>query len=346
MKRIPLLIVFTLFFCMSTSMLSADTIAFGYFVNLSGNENYDYLEKVFPKTFASRLRKRYKFSTIRPERLSVLYEQNDATDDKTLITIKEKDLPALSDSIKADYLVFGSFTNGENNQVKLRISIFKVGTKYIFSFDESGYLETELFKLVDKVAFKISSFAREPMAYKIEAMKAKSKIAVISNIEGDELNSLYYEFMSAGYKLSMVQGNELYTYITDESIKRFYQIQADNASYDIIGDESQAELLHGTWSGREYYRKIIAGRDTFRKYCTGFIKLNNAWLEKMSTFDNNLDYIVIIGFDESRETGWYRCIDIKTKRLISLEYGFTGDSVDEIVKKIITGLSTAPAGRN
>lgn len=346
MKRIPLLIVFTLVFSLGTKMLSAETVAFGYFVNRSGNENYDYLENVLPKSFASTLKNRYKFSILRPDSLGAVYENNEAVNNKTLITINEKELPELSDSISAGYLVFGSFTTTENNQVKLRVSIYKTGTKFIFTFDETGQLETDLFRLVDRIALRINNFIQDPMAFKIEAVKAKSKIAVISNIQGEELNSLYYEFMASGFRLSMIQGNELYTYITDENIQKFYQIQAGNASYDIIGRTDQVDIFHGTWSGKEYYKKIIQERDVFKKYCDGFLKQNDAWLEKMSGFDQDLDYLIIIGFDEDREIAWYRCIEIKSNRLISFEYGFEGGSVNEIVKKIITGLTTPPAVKN
>jgi len=347
MKRIHFLASFLIIFsAWAAALQAAPSVAFGYFVNKSGDETYDYLENVLPKTFASTMKNKHKLSTIRPERLKFLYENNDPTDERKLKTLKDRDLPVLTESLGADFLVTGSFVADEEGGIKLKISIYKTGTHFIFSFSESGNADRDLFRLVDRVALRIKQFVDYSMVYKKEVIGKKTKVAIISNVEGDELNSLYYGFLSAGHRVSMMQGNELQSFITDDNIKRFFQFQADNISFDFVGEKNQAELMHGTWSGTAYYRRIIEERETYRKYCTEFARYNRAMIKKLSDFDPELRYIILIGFDDDREEAWYRCIDIKTNRLISMEYGIEGDDVAEITQKILTSLNAPPLVKN
>ena len=45
---------------------AAGDVAFGYLLNRSGNANYDYLETIFPNSFASSLASQYMMTVLRP----------------------------------------------------------------------------------------------------------------------------------------------------------------------------------------------------------------------------------------------------------------------------------------
>ncbi len=347
MKRYLYIIITTLLVFSGGSAVYADAkVAFGYFINESDNESFDYLENMLPNSFASALKNRYKIKARGPAKIKLTnIKEGEETDFESEI-IKPSDLPVITNSVKAEYFIYGSFLPQENNRIRLRVSIYKLGTDLVFTFEDTGQLETELFRFVDRIALQIRNFIDKPMAFKADIVKEKSKVAILSNLEGTELNELYNEFLTSGYKLSMMQGNELYSCLTDESIARFFQIQTKNASYDYIYDMSLIELLHGTWSGKQYYKEIMIERDLLKKYEARYIEQVSIVIEKLRKSDPELDYIIIVGFDESRGMAWYRCIDVKNSRLVSIEYGIEGESISEIIKKVITGITSPLAAKN
>lgn len=342
MKRFLILSALTLFLCIPALRLdAADRLAFGYFINTTGNDEYDYLEEVFPKSIASAMRNRYNFRTMSPNKIQFLVDKNTNALNKSERMIYEKDLAQLSDSIPADILIYGTFTPDDaTGRVKIKISVYKTGSDTVFTFEDTGELEMGIFKLVDKVAMQLKNYIDKHTAYKSDVIKKKSKVAILSNIEGDELNRCYYTFMTAGYRISSFQGNDIYSYIDDDSIEKFKKIETTNASLGFIAAKNEVQLLHGTWSGVKYYREIIAARDTYNRFAFNFKKSMDNVLSSISRQDGELDYIIIIGFNDDHDTAWYRCIDIRTNRLMSFQYGIEGDSVDEVTQKIITALTS------
>lgn len=316
----------------------AESAAFGYFTNESGNESLDYLEKILPNSFASTLKNKHNFDIIKPGQIPVLTAQEDSGF-KT--EFREGDLPVLTEDINADYFIYGTFKPLENNKVLLKVSVYKTGTSSVFQFEQTGYLETEVFKLIDKIALQISNIASDSIIYKNDKVTAKSKLAIITNIEGVDLNSLYFEFLNGGYRLSPTQGNELYGIIDDEQINKFYHISGVNASYHQIYNRKEIELMYGTWSGADYIKKVSGEKQTFDQYAFNFNKTKNEILKKFKELNNSsIDYIVIIGFDECRSNAWVRCIDVKNNNLIITESGIKGSSISEITKNIIISMTT------
>ncbi|HPS59478.1 MAG TPA: hypothetical protein PK514_15355 [Spirochaetota bacterium] len=341
MKRFFSLTALILILCIPALRLdAADKLAFGYFINTTGDEEYDYLEEVFPKSIASAMRNRYKVRTMSPNKLQFLVDKNTNALNKAERMIYEDDLAVLSESIPADILIYGTFTPDDNNRVKVRISVYKIGSDTVFTFEDTGELEMGIFRLVDKIATQLKNYIDKHTAYKLDVIKKKSKVAILSNIEGDELNRCYYAFMTSGYRVSPIHGNDLYSYLDDDSIERFMKIEAANASLDYVTAKSQVELLHGTWSGVKYYRDIISARATYNRFAFNFKKSMDEVLASISRQDSELDYIIIIGFNDDHDTAWYRCVDIRNNRLMSFQYGIEGDSVDEVTKKIITDLTS------
>jgi len=315
----------------------AETVAFGYFINKSNNSGLDYLGKVLPNSFASVLRNKTDLSVIKPEKLDFLNNEKSVYYGRE---IEEKELLKLSDSISADYFVYGSYEPIADNKIRLNIRVYRTNTNRVFSFIEEGRLEAAIFKLVDRIGYRIAQIASDSMLYKSDTLEKNSRIGIISNIEGEELNILYYELMKSGYKISYIQGNELYTHLDSEQIKKINTITTVNADYNIISDRAQIDLPYGTWSGTKYYKKIIQERDTFNKYAFNFNKTWDDYLKKIKKFNESpFDYFMIIGFDEDKESAWIRCVSFKNNRLIVSQSSIKGKSVEEISQKIVNAIS-------
>lgn len=341
MKRFLSLAALVILLCIPALRLdAAEKLAFGYFINTTGDDEYDYLEEVLPKSIASAMRNRYSFRTMSPNKIQILVEKNTNNIAKADRMIQEKELSGLAESIPADFLIYGTFTPDENNRVKVKISVHRIGSGTVFRFEDTGELEMGIFRLVDKVAIQLNNYLNEHAAYKYDVIKAKSKIAILSNIEGDELNWCYYAFMTSGYRVSSIQGNDIYSYLDDDTIEKFINFEAANASLDYITVKSQAGLIQGTWSGVKYYRDIFSARDTYNRFAFNFKKSMDDVLASIRSQDSDLDYIIIIGFNGCHDSAWYRCIDIRNNRIMSFQYGIEGDSVDDVTKKIITDMTS------
>lgn len=342
MKRFLTLTALILLFCIPALRLdAAGKLAFGYFINTTGNDEYDYLEEVLPKSIASAMRNRYNFQTMSPNKIQVLVERDTNALNKSERIIHEEDLALLSESIPGDILIYGTFTpDDDTNRVKVKISVYQIGSDTLFTFEDTGELEMGIFKLVDKVAMQLKNYIDKHTAYKLEVIKKKSKVAILSNIEGDELNRCYYAFMTSGYRISAFHGNDIYSYIDDDSIEKFAKVETANASLGYITVRKQVQLLQGTWSGVKYNRELTSARDTYNRFAFNFTKSMDKVLASISGQDKELDYIIIIGFNDDHDTAWYRCIDIRNNRLMSFQYGIKGNTVDEVTQKIITDLTS------
>jgi len=342
MKRFLSLIALAILLCVPALRLdAAERLAFGYFINTTGNDEYDYLEEVLPKSIASAMRNRYSFRTMSPHKIPAIVERYTNAMNKSEKIVTDGDLALLSESLPADIFIYGTFTPDENtNRVKVKISVHKIGSDTVFTFEDNGELEMGIFKLVDRIALQLKNYIDKHTAYKLGVISKKSKVAILSNIEGDELNRCYYAFMNNGYRISPLHGNDIYSRLDDDSIKKMMKIEAANASLDYITDRKQVQLLHGTWSGARYHKELLAARDTYNRFAFDFKKEMERVLSKISNQDKELEYIIIIGFNDDHDTAWYRCIDIKNNRLMSFRYGIEGDTVDEVTQKIITDMTS------
>lgn len=133
----------------NVSARASDTLAFGFFTNESKNDSFDYLEKILPNSFASALKNKYNFKVLKPGQIKVLEPEKNSPLKKEIL---EDELPVTTEDINADYFIYGSFKPLDNNKIQLNVTVYKIGTTDVFRFEDSGYLETEFFKFVDKIA--------------------------------------------------------------------------------------------------------------------------------------------------------------------------------------------------
>jgi len=318
---------------------SAKSVAFGFFINESRNESLDYLEKILPNSFAGALKAKYNFDIFKPAQIPVLASGEDDGLKKEII--KEGDLKVITKDIDADYFVYGSFKPLDDNKIKMTINVFEIGTTSVFQFEDIGYLETEIFKLIDKIAVQIKNIANKSMIYKKGTIPSKSKLAILTNIDGEDLNSLYYEFLHYGYKLSPTQGNDIYGLMDYKQINKFYHFSGVNASFHMIDDRKDVELWHGTWSGTAYYKKISEEKKAYEKFSFNYMNTKNEIIKKIRSFSaDDIDYIIIIGFNKSKNNAWIRCLNLKNNKLLITESEIEGSSINKIANKIIKSMTT------
>lgn len=315
------------------------SIAVGTFINKSGNSSFDYLETILPNALASSLESKYRITTIKPRSLEEIFRKKNIEK-----KFNDSELYSISSDLKAEYFVFGSFEPQSGNRIKTEINVYKTSSSSIFTFTDTGFLEVEIFRLIDRLALNIKNITDPSIYYKSENVGKNARLAVLTNIEGEELNKLYFEILSQGHKLAFFQGLSVKNFLDNQSIEKFYHISSDSASYRRIYDRKSINLLHGTWSGKEYFKDIINQRNIHNRYTFNFTEANKKTYNSMAKIGpGGIDYLMIIGFNDSKSEAWIRCINLKTGNLIFTESGIKGSSVDDITRKIIINISGEPS---
>lgn len=319
----------------TAALQGAGSIAVGNFVNTSTKSDFNYLESILPTALASSLDTQFRINTIKPKEIEEILIK------KQLNNYAEKDLLKISSYIKAEYFVYGSFEPQQGNQIKIVINVYKVSSSSIFTFTDVGFLEVEIFRLIDRLSMQVKNITDPAMIYKGENLQQNSRLAVLTNIGGEDLNTLYYEIMNQGHKLNSFQGNTIYNNIDKDDIDKFYYISSDVASWRKIYDRNAIKLYHGTWSGKTYFEDIKEERKIFQKYAfndertarTTFAAINKAAPGK-------IDYLLIIGFNKNRKKAWIRCVNLKNGNLIFSAAAVSGSSINDITQKILATISS------
>ena len=319
----------------AAALKGGKSVAIGTFLNKSGNRAFDYLETILPNALASSLESKYSIAAIKPGSIGEIFKKKQIEKD-----FGDAELYAISSDIKADFFIFGTFEPQSGNRIKTEINIYKVNSSSIFTFTDIGFLEVEIFRLIDRLSLNIKNITDPAMHYKSESIPGNSRVAVITNIEGEDLNKLYYEILARGYKLSSSQGISVKNFIDTEGIEKFYHISSESASYRKIYDQKSITLLHGTWAGVEHYKDISDQRNLHRKYTVDFTDSGKkAYTALGKTGPGGIDYLMVIGFNDSKSEAWIRCINLKTGSLIFTRSRISGSSVNEITRKIILNIS-------
>jgi len=324
---------------LSPGAWATPSMAFGYLTNKSGDDNYDYLETIFPNSFANSIKNIFDVDVVKPLQVNEQLQKykNELKKDYAFY-----ELPELVDQIDSDLFIYGTFTPLENDQIRIVLNLYTRGSNRIFRFTNVGKMETEIFRLVDRITSILIDFMSDQNLYITRTVAPGARIAILSNLSGTELNSLYYPFMEKGYKLSYMQGNTLETIVTDEKIDLFRNIYTDENSYEIITDQRQVKFLFGSWAGDNYIREVNAFRDTYTRYDFHFDKTKKETLARLSrSFNNTIDFILVTGFNDSRDKAWVRCIDLRKQDLIWMQTGISAGSIDEITRLMIERLNTS-----
>src|SRR5271157_3610837 len=125
---------------------AAPRLAFGYLSNRSGDSNYDYLETIFPNSFAGTVQNMFSAKVMKPVQINKKMAKYHLTLEKEY---EPYELAALTEKLSADYFIYGSFTLLPRVMIKVNIKLYRRGTNRLFAFSNTGKMEAEIFKLVD-----------------------------------------------------------------------------------------------------------------------------------------------------------------------------------------------------
>lgn len=310
-------------------------VAFGYLGNESGQIDYNYIETVFPASFASSLQSLRDITVMKPDQVNAALNRYGATLRKNY---KTSDLPDLAEKLQSDVFVFGKFFPLEENRIKIVLHLYVRGSRELFTFTDIGRMETQIYRIVDRVSVKIVNFLGEPSRYRAAAIPSGSRIGIVSNLNGAEANRLYMAFMKKDYRVLSIQSADLHSRIDNEIINKFKYIRTENNSYRDIEDFSISPLLTGTWAGKGHGDTLAAVKRIYNVYNRDYEKKVTSSMKRMSlAFNDGIDYLMFIGFSGSRTAAWVRCVDVRGGDFVWMETGVITNDVDP-VEGIVNGL--------
>lgn len=337
---IAFFILFCFFKVFALNSEAKTVVAFGYLNNISNNVNYGYLETIFPNSFASSIKSIFNVDVKKPLQIAERLKKYD----KTLKKHYEfPELPEIIDKINADIFIFGNFEPLVNNRIKIELYLYIKSSNEIFTFTNIGKMETEIFKLVDRISLIVINFLDAETLYKNRKIPPGSRLAILTNIDGEDLNNLYVPFMKKGYQIVCVQNDELYNPVISDDFDKFQYIRTKSCSYDIITDWRKLKFYHGTWTGKEYEKGVDYIKNHYIKFDLNYNDIKNKALDRLKeSFENRIDFFLIIGFSGNKKSSWLRAIDVKEKELVwmqsNLKSPVIGDPVSNIGKKIADNL--------
>jgi hypothetical protein len=321
------------------------TIAFGYIHNIKNERELSYLEFILPNSFANSVNAIFDVNIKKPLEL-----ENELS--KTGKSLKKDyeyfELPELVNDVKSDIFIFGNFKSAPDNQIKIVLDIYLKGNGEIFTFTNYGRMETQVSRIVDRISIIIINFMSEHNLYKVKKIMPGTKLAILTNLDGEEQNSLLVAFMEKGYPLVCFQNNEIQNAIDSSMINKFSYIRTMKNSYDIVTDWRKSEFYHSTWTDDKYYDHIKYLKNLFDKFDLNYEVIKNNALDKINnSYKNTIDVLLIIGFSDNRRTSWVRAIDMREKELIWMQSNIKSDilSFDPIagnVSRIVEGMTADP----
>ena len=310
---------------------AAPTVAFGYLINKSGDVNYEYMETIFPNSFASSLNNIFRASMISPGQADAILKKQKSRLEKQY---QPYELLDLNEKLGSDYFIYGSFLVMPGDRIKIILNLYCHDLNTIFSFTSVGRMEAEIFKLVDRVASIMFDFLEKDKFYMTRGVPKGSKIGIFTNLQGRNLNYLYCSFLKSGYRVASIQANYLYNNLTSGIIENFQTVSEAENSYEAISDPRAIQFLPGDRHNKE----TAAIRDMYLKFDLKYADTKSNAMGKLVAY-HAIDKILIIGFNAIKTKAWVRCLDLRTRDLILMESNITG-SIPAICDKIIGRMST------
>jgi hypothetical protein len=333
--RIPVAALVLVILALAARAEAAPTMAFGYLVNKSRDANYDYLETIFPNSFANSLRNIFYVTIIKPAQLSKELEKDGLSLEKEY---RPHELMELTEKVSADYFIYGTFVVLPNDRISISLKLYGRGLNRIFSFTNEGKMETEIFKLVDRITAIMVDFLGKNNFYLSRVIPRGSKLGIFTNLEGADLNYLYCSFLNKGYRVASIQGNTLRNDMPEQLIESFKCIEAAGTSYQRVSDPRAVRFLHGTWTGDRYYEEISYTREAYRIFDTGYLNTKFDTLARLAA-QHGIDQVLVIGFNAGRNKAWVRCLDLKNRDLVWMQSNIRG-GLPRICDTLLTRMST------
>ncbi|MCP4130672.1 MAG: hypothetical protein GY754_06790 [bacterium] len=320
------------------SAQAAPTMGFGYLSNKSVDYNFDYLETIFPNSFANSIQNIFEVRVVKP---TTINERLKKYKEELKKEYELHELPGIAKKLDLDFFIFGNFTPLANDNIKIVLYLYAKESNRIFSFTNIGKMETEIFKLVDRITMILVNFMKKEQLYLSKVIPGGSRLAILTNLNNAEMNALYYGFLTKGYRVSSFQANLNKNIVSEKGIDVFKHVYTRNNSYDIITDKKRVKFLRGTWSGGDYDEHVSYLMNVYQVYDQKYPETKERILGKLSSsYKGSIDYLLIIGFNGSRSSAWVRAIDLKRKDLVWMQANISGSSIHEISGKMIKRMST------
>ena len=320
---------------LATGAEAAPTVAFGYLANKSRDANYDYLETIFPNSFANSLRNIFYINIAKPAQIGKELEKQGLSLAKEY---RPDQLLDLSDRIGADYFIYGSFVVLPNDRISISLKLYGRGLNRIFSFSNEGKMETEIFRLVDRITAIMVDFMGTNNFYMSRVIPRGSKLGIFTNLDGADLNYLYCALLKGGYRVASIQGNTLRNDIPDDLLESFRCIEASETSYRMVSDPRAVRFLHGPWTGERYQEAVTYTREAYRIYDTGYLGTKFDRLARLAAL-HDIDQVLVIGFNAGRSKAWVRCLDLKTRDLVWMQSNI-GGGLPRICSTLVSRMGT------
>lgn len=317
--------------------LFADTIAFGYFDNVSHNPEYEFLSTVLPNSLSSAVFAEYGFKALKPADVdAILVDKNN---EKMKGSITVRDIPDLGRKIKkADFFVTGFFNPKDERTIEVTVSIYDITGNEFFTFSvtgpfsTSGKTSTEVFNLVDGITEAFNSFISQDQLYHESDILEKSSLAFITNLDPDELNSLYRPFMETGYSIIPLQLCETENHLADDVLLyKMKYLSLKKTSYQRAESETAQMYYYSPASGKAALMYQTTVKKMIVKYYTGFPEQTASSLKKLNdSCKSNIDYLFVIIFNPARTEAMIRVFDCRRfdQRLIWMQNRIAGSGSD------------------
>lgn len=313
-------------------------VAFGYLSNETENAAFGFIEIIFPKSFAHSIANRYDVDVRDPLDVDALLKKSKESLKKSY---NYAELPELTEKLKAQVFINGSYAVLPENKIRITLNVFTKGSNEVFTFTNTGRMETDISKLVDRASVIIMNFFEEDR-YRAVEIEPGTRLGILTNLDNLELNRLYGVFMKRNYGVMAFQGNHPGTYVGNGSIDAFKFMRTETTSYTAITDWRKIRLSTGTWSGPGQKNRVELVRRIYRVFDIGYPGMKSRTMDRLSdAYSGLMDYLLIIGFSRNRSTAWIRCIDVRERDMVWMQDDYrpgSGDPVTSIADQIIDSM--------
>ena len=284
-------------------------IGFGLFENRSKSAEFDYLEQILPNSFAVSVESSFEISTLKPADLSRDLESHNLT---LKGNYRDDEIYAVAKALSVDYFVYGSFRSLPENNIEITVNIYNCDTEELFSFVNTGRMETEIFTLVDRLTVIFDELFKKDFLFKTSEITSRSKLAFITNLDPVESNEFYTAFQRAGFTISSVQGNDLSSPLRADHFEKLRYITLKDRSFQRVRGAEPLVFHRSQWNGKTYLTAQENLQNTITRFFYNYPKQQELQLKKLSqSYKFNIDYLFLIGFDKKRHSAWIRGFDLK-----------------------------------
>jgi hypothetical protein len=346
MKKLILILVLS---AVAGVPLSADTVAFGYFENVSKNLEYEFLRTVLPNSLSSALASEYEFTVFKPSEVDqILIEKGY---DRMQSQISVRDIPELGRKIKkADFIVTGFYKLKDERNIEVTVSIYDIhGNEFLtFSvggpFSTSGKTSTEVFNLVDGLTESFNLFITQDHMYQESDVLEKSSLGFITNLNPDELNSLYRPFMENGYSIIPLQLCETENHLeNDPFVYKLKYFSLKKTEIDKFESETKQFFYYSPAIGQTAMMYQDTVKKLIARYYFGISEQTAASLKRLNdSCKSNIDYLIVLLFNPEKNEAMIRVFDCRRfdQKIIWVQdrikgNGLDSDRITDVAKNVI-----------